>query len=198
MKASASGPATGAPVDAGARDATAVTLQAASVLLSYPAADGGSDLDIIAAALAVSPHTAARRHLERFLAWYGDLDSGTREQIYVATFDFDPGHSLYLTEAQPRTSRKRGTALLELRQAYRSTGVDVRTDELPDYLPLMLEVAAHAPACRELLANQRGALRRLAEGLERAGSPFALVTKAVLAVTPARPSRGPQERRDER
>ena len=190
MRAAADGGGTTAAAAVHERDAVAVTLQAASVLLSYPTPAAACDLGLVAAALAESPRAPGRRQLERFLAWYRDLDDGAREQTYVTTFDFGPGHSLYLTEARPRTSRERGAALLELRQAYRSAGVDVRADELPDYLPLLLEAAAHAPACRDLLADHRGAVQALAEGLGRAGSPFALVTQAVLAVAPTHPSRG--------
>ncbi len=184
--------------DAQAGDGTAVILQAASVLLSYPAEGGEDDLEVVAAAMAESRSTPARRHLERFLAWYRRLDGGERERAYVATFDLGARHSLYLTEAGPRTSRERGAALLELRRAYRRAGLDVRTSELPDYVPLMLEAAALAPACRELLAGRRTELRRLARGLERDGSLFASVVEAVLAVTPAGDRRGSEEGRDER
>ena len=189
MRAAADGGGATAAAVVHERDVAAVTLQAASVLLSYPTPDAGRDLGLVAAALAESPRAPGRRLLERFLAWYGDLDGGVREQTYVATFDFGPGHSLYLTEARPRTSRERGAALLELRRAYRSAGLDVRTDELPDYLPLLLEAAAHAPACRDLLTGHRDALQALEEGLGRAGSPFALVTQAVLTAMPERPPR---------
>jgi nitrate reductase molybdenum cofactor assembly chaperone NarJ/NarW len=166
-----------------ARDAVALTLQAASILLSYPSPDSDAELHLITSALAESPRAPGRRDLERFLSWWRGLDGGERERVYVETFDFGADLSLYLTEAQPRTSRERAAALLELRCAYREAGADVRRDELPDYLPLMLEAAAHAPACRRLLADQRDALRALTTALGQAGSPFALVAGAVLSAT---------------
>lgn len=163
------------------RDAVAVTLQAASALLSYPSPEGDGELDLISRALAESPRAPGRRELERFLSWWRGLERGERERTYVETFDFGPGVSLYLTEDGPRTSRERGAALLALRRAYRDAGADVRSAELPDYLPLMLEAAAHVPACRRLLADHGDAVQALRAGLGRARSPFAQVVDAVLS-----------------
>ena len=166
-------------------DATAVVLQATSLLLDYPGPHCAEDLELVDAALGELPRSPARRRLERFLAWWRGLDAAEREQRYVATFDLDGAVTLYLTEGKPRTSRERGAALLELRRAYRRDGAPVACDELPDYAPLMLEVAAHVPACRELLAAERPALDGLAAALDERNSPFALVVAAALAVLPA-------------
>jgi nitrate reductase molybdenum cofactor assembly chaperone NarJ/NarW len=187
----AEGPARGAGAvlpDLGATilapDAMAVVLQAASLLLDYPGPSSDQDLALVQTALAELPRTAARRRLERFLAWWRDLSVAERERTYVATFDLDRDVSLYLTEGRPLTSRERGAALLELRQAYVHDGAAVVCDELPDYAPLMLEAAAHVPPCRMLLAAERPALDDLAVALEERKSPFALVVTAVLAVLP--------------
>lgn len=161
-------------------DAGAVLLQAASLLLSYPSPACADDLELVTAALAELPQTRSRRSLERFLAWWTELDANEREQLYVTTFDLDPDVSLYLSEEQPRTSQERGAELLELRRAYRAAGADVTSRELPDYLPLMLEAAASAPACRPLLAARRPTLEALRDGLERRHSPFALVVTGLL------------------
>jgi nitrate reductase delta subunit len=178
-------PAPGAPATVPqAPEATAVVLQAASLLLDYPGPASAEQLDLVAAALAELPRGPARRPLERFLVWWRGLSDGQREQTYVATFDLDRAVTLYVTEGQPRTSRERGAALLDLRRAYRRDGADVRCDELPDYLPLMLEVAAHLPACRALLAAERTALDDLAAALEERDSPFGFVVAAVLALLP--------------
>jgi nitrate reductase molybdenum cofactor assembly chaperone NarJ/NarW len=187
MKAGPRDPVTLPPPARDVRDACAVTLQAASLLLSYPSRGCGEDLDLVRAALSETPRAPGRRSLERFVAWWRKLDAGARECTYVETFDFGAGLSLYLTEAQPRASRDRGGALLRLRRAYREAGADVRGDELPDYLPLMLEAAAQRPACRELLAGQREAVQALQAGLERAQSPFVLVADAVLAAVASLP-----------
>jgi nitrate reductase delta subunit len=188
-------PAPGAPATASqAPEATAVVLQAASLLLNYPGPASAEQLELVAAALAELPRSPARRRLERFLAWWRDLGDGEREQAYVATFDLDRAVTLYMTEGRPRASRERGAALLDLRRAYRRDGADVRCDELPDYLPLMLEVAAHVPASRALLAAEQPALQDLAAALEERKSPFGVVVAAVLAVLTAASDDGEEGR----
>lgn len=186
----APGRADGAPVPAAAPDATAVVLQAASLLLDYPGPASDEDLGLVAAALAELPAGAPRRALERFISEWRRLGPSEREQDYVATFELDGAVTLYLTEGMPRTSRERGAALLDLRRTYARLGAEVRGDELPDYLPLMLEVAAHVPDCRALLAGERQALVDLATALDRRQSSFALVVRAVLSVLPAREDGG--------
>jgi nitrate reductase molybdenum cofactor assembly chaperone NarJ/NarW len=177
-----------------APDATAVILQAASLLLDYPSPASPEVTELIEAALAELPCSAARRQLDHFFAWWSKLDAAVREQTYVATFDLNRGLTLYLTEGRHGTPRERGAALLDLRRAYRVDGADVSCDELPDYLPLMLEVAAHVPAARALLAAERGALEDLAALLAERESPFGQVVGAVLSVLPSAPEHGREER----
>jgi nitrate reductase delta subunit len=165
-----------------APDANAVILQTASLLLDYPGRASAEVLELVAAALAELPRSAPRRSLERFLAWWRGLSDGEREQAYVATFDFDRTVTLYLSEGRPGTSRERGAVLLDLRRAYRDRGADVCCDELPDYLPLMLEVAAHVPAGLPLLVAEQPALKGLAAVLAERESSFGLVVEAILHV----------------
>ena len=187
---SASGGAAAAPP---APDATAVVLQAASLLLDYPGPASAEVPELVEAALAELPRCAARRQLERFLSWWSELDAARREQTYVATFDLERAVTLYVTEGRRSTSRERGAVLLDLRRAYRRDGADVCCDEPPDYLPLMLEVTAHVPASRELLAAERETLEDLAAVLAERESPFGLVVAAVLSVLPTASDHGPEE-----
>ena len=190
------GPPVAGSADAalGTPDATAVILQAASLLLDYPSPASPEVTELIEAALGELPRSAARRQLDRFLSWWSELDEAAREQTYVATFDLDRGLTLYLTEGLHSTPRERGAALLDLRRAYRADGADVSCDELPDYLPLMLEVAAHVPAARALLAAERAALEDLAGLLTERESPFGRVVAAVLSVLPTASEHGQGER----
>lgn len=171
-------------------DATAVVLQAASLLLDYPDPASPEMTELVAAALEELPQSTARRQLQRFLSWWSELDEVAREQTYVATFDLERSVTLYLTEGRHHTPRERGVALLDLRRAYRVDGADVSCDELPDYLPLMLEVAAHVPSARALLAAERAALEGLAARLAERESAFGLIVVAVLSILPTAPGHG--------
>ena len=73
-------------------------------------------------------------------------DPAELEARYVATFDFNESTALYLTAHELGDSRHRGQALVELRSLLRAAGFEEATEELPDYLPLLLEFLAHAPA----------------------------------------------------
>ena len=68
------------------------------------------------------------------------------EALYVGTFDFDPKASLYMTAHELPDSRDRGRALIELGELYRNAGYEVPADELPDYLPVLVEFIAIRPA----------------------------------------------------
>lgn len=67
------------------------------------------------------------------------------EKTYVASFDFDAKGSLYVTAHEMGDSRDRGQALIELAELYRGAGYEVPDDQLPDYLPMLLELAALRP-----------------------------------------------------
>ena len=167
----------------------AVVLQAASVLLDYPA--GGTDLQLVQAAVDELPRGSSSLTLRRFLEWWRPLACAERESVYVETFDLCHNASLYLTEGRAGSPADRGATLLALRRGYEEAGLAVSRDELPDYLPLMLEVAAQGPACLPLLAAQRPAIDHLRASLGVLDSPFRYVLDAVLAVLPARPSDAP-------
>lgn len=67
------------------------------------------------------------------------------EKLYVAAFDFDVKGSLYVTAHEMGDSRDRGQALIELTELYRQAGYEVPDDQLADFLPMMLELAAVHP-----------------------------------------------------
>lgn len=118
------------------------------------------------------------------------------EARYVATFDFNESASLYLTAHEQGDSRRRGQALVELRAMLRAAGFEQATEELPDYLPLLLEFLAHATA-----DAPRDALeRRLAAVCERivtkldADNPYRDVFVALLDVLPEPAESHPEQR----
>ncbi len=75
-------------------------------------------------------------------------------------------------------------ALLRLRKLYRAAGLPMASDELPDYLPVMLEFASAAPDGRGLtvLREHRAALEVVRRAVEAEGSPYADLLDAVTLV----------------
>jgi nitrate reductase delta subunit len=64
--------------------------------------------------------------------------------VYVAAFDFGTGASLYVTEHEFADSRLRGKALSDLVALYQRAGYEPPEQEVPDYLPALLELMALA------------------------------------------------------
>jgi nitrate reductase delta subunit len=171
-------------LDQTSEDARVVLWQAASLLLDYPGGEAEGDARLIAAALGELPPGPARACLGEFLDWWLPLPQTERETHYVDLFDLRERISLYMADEQPGDGRQRGPALVALREAYRQRGAVITTAELPNYLPLMLEVAANVPGASTLLEAERRSLERLRQSLEEAGSPFRLVVEAVLKTLP--------------
>ena len=155
----------------------------ASVLLQYPTQglfDGLGELD----AAARSGPRAARGHLAAFLAWLRATPPHEVAQHYVETFDLRRRSALYLTYYRHGDTRRRGMALLAFKTAYRAAGLEPAEAELPDYLPVVLDFAAVAPAGEDLLRRHRADLELLRRALHEAGTPYARVVDAVCAQLP--------------
>ena len=118
------------------------TCKLASVLLQYPTAalfDGLGELDAFAATTSPRP---AREAFARFLAWLRATPPAEVAQHYVQTFDLRRRCALYLTYYRYGDTRKRGLAMVAFKTAYRDAGFIPSEDELPDYLPMVLDFAA--------------------------------------------------------
>lgn len=123
--------------------------------------------------------------MREFLDWYCATPAGELQSLYVETFDFTKRASLHLTYHTFGDRRQRGMALLNLKQRYAATGLDLLDGELPDYLPVMLEFAALAPEPGvAALARHREALELVRAALHEAASPWAPLLDAVCAVLP--------------
>jgi nitrate reductase delta subunit len=157
-----------------------------SVLLTYPDARVAEARDELAEAVAALPRSPEKPALQRFLAHLADATPAELEAAYVETFDLRRRTSLYLTYYLHGDTRKRGMALLRLKRLYAAAGLELERDELPDYLPLVLEFAALAPdgAGEALLREHRAALELVRANLHEADSPYAEVLDAVCAGLP--------------
>jgi nitrate reductase delta subunit len=83
--------------------------------------------------------------------------------------------SLHLTHHLFGEDKNRGPALIDLGEMYKDYGVEVVTNELPDYLPLILEFAAYLDDNEAMvfLSDAHKVLKVLADNLKNAGSPYA-------------------------
>ncbi len=96
------------------------------------------------------------------------------QEAYSALFDLGGDLHLYLTHYRHGDSRERGQELAALDMRYRARGYENTRAEVPDYLPLMLELAAEAGEEGEaLLAEYAPVLAELEAKLAERGSPYA-------------------------
>lgn len=161
------------------------TAKLASVLLQYPTTalfDGFTELTAFAAETGPKP---ARRNLCRFLDWLGATAPDAVAQHYVQTFDLRRRCALYLTYYRYGDTRKRGMAMLAFKTAYRQADFTPIEDELPDYLPLVLEFAALTSAGTKLLQGRHADLELLRRALHAAETPYVDIVEAVSATLPS-------------
>jgi nitrate reductase molybdenum cofactor assembly chaperone NarJ/NarW len=156
----------------------------ASVLLQYPVTtlfDGLDHLD--AAAAGMSPR-ASRDAFARFLGWLRATPGTEVAQHYVETFDLRRRCALYLTYYRYGDTRKRGMSMVAFKTAYRAAGFAPTDDELPDYLPMVLDFAALSSRGESMLRAHRADLELLRRALAEAQTPYAGVLDAVCAQLP--------------
>ena len=157
-----------------------VAHMAASILLDYPTEERRSRFGVVAASVERLPHPL-RNAFEAFLAKADALSQQDLEAHFTATFDLKRKCCPYLTYYAVGDTRKRGMALVRFVEAYRAAGWEVAADELPDYLPMVLEFSAlsESPIAQELLAAHRDGIEVLRTALETIESPYAHVVEAV-------------------
>src|SRR5690625_2118238 len=86
---------------------------------------------------------AQRERLLGFLERLEREDLIGLQQEYVDTFDRGRACALHLFEHVHGDSRDRGQAMVDLVDVYREAGYTIAVAELPDYLPLFLEVLSN-------------------------------------------------------
>lgn len=156
------------PDQNGRDDARSGVFIAVARLLTYPDGAFWALLPEIEAYLHTLPASEPVSVLVGVAKRLRETRAAELEARYVATFDFDESAALYLTAHELGDSRRRGQALVELRRMLRAAGFEETTEELPDYLPLLLELLAHAPGAPTGALDPIAALeQRLAAVCER-------------------------------
>jgi len=167
------------------------TFKVLFVLLSYPTAD------IVAAA----PSMIAVLREERLLKPYqikalspliDEIVAGDMYELqerYVLLFDRTRSLALHMFEHVHGESRERGQAMVDLKEVYEKGGLLIRSNELPDYLPLFLEFCATRPLAEalELIGQPAHIFAGLAERLRRRKSPYTAVFEVLAKLGKADP-----------
>jgi nitrate reductase delta subunit len=159
--------------------------QVVSLLLDYPTEELLARRPMLESAVATLPRPV-RDPLGRFLATLGSRALGDLQRDYVETFDTTRRGCLYLTYFAHGDTRKRGLALVQVKQAYRRAGAELVHDELPDHLCVVLEFGAttDVDGAWRLLNDYRAGVEMLRIALADRGSPWHDVVLALVATLP--------------
>jgi nitrate reductase delta subunit len=151
-----------------------------SAVLEYPEQELIDNLPEIRAIVDESADIIAEEKaaLTGFLDYLESMSLIELQKEYVKTFDFTPEHSLHLTHHLfgEESDRDRGPALIDLTEMFKEYGVNMVTNELPDYLPLILEFASclDENEATVFLSDVNKVLSLLAVNLTKAGSAYAV------------------------
>jgi len=163
---------------------TSLTLRVLAGLLSYP----GAELHAHLAAMRDVLHNERAIGVDRLVELDALIDSLIQadamnsEAAYVELFDRGHSTSLHLFEHVHGDSRDRGPAMIDLAQTYEKAGLYLAPDELPDYLPAVLEFVSTQPPkeARAFLAEMAHIFNTLFGALQQRQSAYASVLGALL------------------
>jgi nitrate reductase molybdenum cofactor assembly chaperone NarJ/NarW len=155
-----------------------------ATLLDYPEPDLLDAMKEIGQELEAFPE-AVQGALQPLLALLKEHPLIELQENYVATFDRNPAHSLHLFEHVHGESRDRGQAMVDLLDEYRRLGLEMATNELPDHVPLFLEVLGNIEPteARSLLDEAIHVLAALGDRLARDESPYAGIFTVLRSMT---------------
>lgn len=160
--------------------------QSASMLMDYPDEVLVSRLDLLAEVAATVPAHLGNG-LQQTIRHLRTRPLHESQSDYVDTFDTRRRGCLFLTYFSNGETRKRGLALLRIKQVYTKAGLTLTDDQLPDYLCVVLEFAATTDqqAGLKILLDNRAGLELLRLHLSEIDSPWCGALEAVCATLPA-------------
>jgi nitrate reductase delta subunit len=165
------------------------TYKALALLLTYPTAElqalATSALEAIMAEGFVPKPIV--RSLGRLVAELTGGDIYDLQERYTELFDRTRSLSLNLYEHVHGESRDRGEAMVALLELYRTRGLDLAANELPDFLPVFLEFLSLLPddEAASLLGEASHVLDAMGERLKTRESAYRAIFGALASLAPA-------------
>lgn len=163
-----------------------LSYRALALMLTYPTEATRALLPAAAAVLEDDARILApiRRSLVKLAEDIGAADLYEAQERYVWLFDRTRSLSLNLYEHVHGESRDRGQAMVALLELYRSKGLELSANELPDHLPVFLEFLSTLPEeeAASLLGEGAHVLHAIGERLHKRQSPYRAVFGALTAL----------------
>lgn len=170
-----------------------VTYRALASFLCYPSADVQATAPAAMAIIRTESGLPSQlvAALEKLATELATDDLFELQERYVRLFDRTRSLSLNLYEHVHGESRERGQAMAALLALYRSRGLELSANELPDHLPVFLDFLSTRPVkeAASLLAEATHVLEALAERLKKRASPYRAVFGALVELAGERADR---------
>ena len=161
-----------------------ITLRVLARLLSYPNAELKSDLADMQSAVHAEQALGKDRlaEIDALIKHLAHSEALELEGEFVELFDRGHATSLHLFEHVHGDSRERGPAMIDLVQTYEKAGLFLGPDEMPDYLPVVLEFVSTQPPkeARAFLAEMAHIFNAIFNALQQRQSAYASVLGALL------------------
>ena len=169
------------------------TFKVLSALLSYPTEaliEAAPEFLAVLDAEKLVP-AASRRAVDMLIEEIAIGDVYDLQERYGLLFDRSKTLALHLFEHVHGESRDRGQAMVDLKAMYEDAGLFIAANELPDYVPLLLEFLSTQPLAnaRELLGQTAHILAALAERLGRRELSYKAIFDALVAIAAEAPRR---------
>lgn len=121
------------------------TLSLAAYLFAYPHAEWWAKLPACRQEAASLENPQNKQIILDTLDYIEIMGHKEYEELYVRTFEFSANTNLYLTMHDRTDFGKQAREMLEFKNLFLDNGYDLNK-ELPDFLPALLELAAHLSA----------------------------------------------------
>ncbi len=136
-------------------------IKVVSLLMQYPDEAYFRTLSEIKSLVGKMHRGPRRASIEKFITHLEGEEAIHVQEQYTALFDMSPSTTLNVTYHLWGDGEKRARLLTRLQQVYAEAGLEKKSLELPDFLPLILEFMAGVPK-----AIRSGAIKTSLKGIE--------------------------------
>jgi nitrate reductase delta subunit len=156
-----------------------------SLFLQYPQREWFDEVREIKTVIQTVENPVAKAYLTSFIHYLETTPFIRLCENYVNTFDYHGVTSLYLTHNVFKDSRDRGEALVKLRRLMADSNLETESEELPDYLPMILEFLSEADEkyIHRMLKLHLNSIMKVDKDLAENDSNYHFLLKAAIEVS---------------
>lgn len=159
-----------------------LTFKLCSIMLRYPSKEWKNNEEFYEFILSIENHRI-QKSLLAFWTYCKETNWEELTMNYVRWFDISESTTMYLTYGIFGDNRERGPAFVKLKMEFAKAGFYMKENELPDYLPLILDFASIADEhfVKKVLSIHYQAIKKLYDNLLEENIPYLHLLDASMA-----------------